>query len=83
MSWKAQRQPVVALSAAEAEYIAASSMVQEVLHGRLLLEKLGGSRRQIRLLFSRITPRVSRAGGAVGGTDRAKHIDLREHFVHE
>ena len=23
------------------------------------------------------------AGGAVGGTDRAKHIDLREHFVHE
>jgi len=23
------------------------------------------------------------AEGAVGGTDKAKHIDLREHFVHE
>jgi len=26
---------------------------------------------------------VSRSQSSVGGSDRAKHIDLREHFVHE
>jgi len=28
-------------------------------------------------------PASSGLGGAVGGSDRAKHIDLREHFVHQ
>jgi hypothetical protein len=40
VSWKSKRQPVVALCSAEAELIAASSMVQEVIYARSLLEKL-------------------------------------------
>ena len=31
----------------------------------------------------RITVRVAWSEGSVGGSDRAKHIDLREHFVHD
>ncbi len=58
VSWRSKRQPVVALSTAEAQFIAASSMVQEVMHARRLLENSGSSR-QIRLLFSKITSRAS------------------------
>ena len=32
ISWKSKRQPIVALSTAEAEFVAASSLVQEVIY---------------------------------------------------
>jgi hypothetical protein len=83
VSWKSKRQPVVALSTAEAEFIAASSMVQEVIYARRLLEKLGFPQTDPTPIFEDNTTCIKWAGGAVGGTDRAKHIDLREHFVHE
>ena len=83
VSWKSKRQPVVALSTAEAEFIAASSMVQEVIYARRLLEKLGFPQADPTPIFEDNTTCIKWAGGAVGGTDRAKHIDLREHFVHE
>ena len=41
VSWKSKRRTVVALSLAEAEFVAASSLVQEVIYTRRLLEKLG------------------------------------------
>ena len=41
ISWRSKRQPVVALSTAEAEFISASAMVQEVIYLRKLLENLG------------------------------------------
>jgi hypothetical protein len=41
VSWKSKRESVVALSTDEAEFIAPSSMVQEVIYTRCLLEKLG------------------------------------------
>ncbi len=41
VSWKSKHQPVVALSTAEAEFVAAFSVVQEVIYARRLLEKLG------------------------------------------
>ena len=83
VSWKSKRQPVVALSTAEAEFIAASSMVQEVIYARRLLEKLGFPQTDPTPIFEDNTTCIKWAGGAVRGTDRAKHIDLREHFVHE
>ena len=83
VSWKSKRQPVVALSTAEAEFIAASSMVQEVIYARRLLEKLGFPQTDPTPIFEDNSTCIKWAGGAVGGTDRAKHIDLREHFVHE
>jgi hypothetical protein len=43
VAWKSKRQSVVALSSAEAEFIAASALVQEVIYTRRLLENLGFS----------------------------------------
>jgi hypothetical protein len=41
VAWKSTRQSVVALSSAEAEFMAASALVQEVIYARRLLENLG------------------------------------------
>ncbi len=41
VAWKSKRQSVEALSSAEAEFIAASALVQEVIYTRRLLENLG------------------------------------------
>ena len=43
VSWKSKRHNVVALSSAEAEYMAASSLVSEVVYIRKLLTNLGFS----------------------------------------
>ena len=83
ISWKSKRQSVVALSTAEAEFVAASSMVQEVIYARRLLDRLGFPQPNPTAIFEDNATCVKWAGGAVGGSDRAKHIDLREHFVHE
>ena len=41
ISWKSKLQTIVALSTAEAEMVAASSMIQEVIYLRKLLDNLG------------------------------------------
>ena len=41
ISWRSKRQPTVALSSAEAEFISASSMVQEVIFLSKFLTNLG------------------------------------------
>ena len=41
VAWKSKRQSVVALSSADAEFMAASALVQEVIYARRLLENLG------------------------------------------
>ena len=41
ISWRSKRQPTVALSSAEAEFISASAMVQEVIYIRKFLANLG------------------------------------------
>ena len=83
ISWKSKRQTVVALSTAEAEFVAASSMVQEVIYTRRLLERLGFPQPDPTAVFEDNATCIKWADGAVGGSDRAKHIDLREHFVHQ
>ena len=41
ISWRSKRQPTIALSTAEAEFISASAMVQEVIYLRKFLGNLG------------------------------------------
>ena len=83
VSWKSKRQTVVALSSAEAEFVAASSLVQEVIYTRRLLEKLGFSQTEPTVIYEDNRTCIAWSEGSVGGSDRAKHIDLREHFVHD
>ena len=83
VSWKSKRQSVVALSSAEAEFMAASSLVQEVIAVRKLLEKLGVPQKEPTTIGEDNRTCIAWSEGSVGGSNRAKHIDLRKHFVHE
>ena len=83
ISWKSKCQSVVALSSAEAEFMAASSLVQEVTYARRFLEKLGFPQTSPTLIYEDNRTCIAWSEGSVGGSDRAKHIDLRQHFVHE
>ena len=83
VSWRCKRQSVFALSSAEAEFIAASSMVQEVIFLRKFLANLGFQQNGPTPIFADNETCIHWSEGSVGGSDRAKHIDLRKHFVHD
>ena len=73
---------MIALPSAEAEFVAVSSMVQEVICTRRILERIGFSQPEPSPVFKDNRICVAWSEGLVGGSDRAKHIDLRAHFVH-
>ena len=83
ISWKSKRQNVVALSSAEAEFMAASTLVQEVIYIRKLLDNLGFTQNRGTEVGEDNRTCIAWSEGSVGGSDRAKHIDLRLHFVHQ
>jgi len=83
ISWKSKRQPIVALSTAEAEYISASSMVQEVIYLRKLLANLGFPQTGPTVIFADNETCIAWSEGSIGGSERAKHLDLRIHFLRE
>ena len=83
VSWRSKRQSTVALSTAEAEFVAASSLVQEVIYLRKLLTNMGFPQTEPTVIFEDNECCVAWSEGSVGGSERAKHIDLRKHFVHD
>ena len=83
ISWRSKRQPTVALSSAEAEFISASAMVQEVIFLRKFLHNLGFPQTAPTPVFADNETCIAWSEGSVGGSERAKHVDLRMHFVHE
>ena len=82
MSWKSKKQSTVALSTAEAEYVAASSAAQEAIWLRKLLTDLGHppDRETILEEDNQSTIAMTRNPQFHG---RAKHIDLKVHFIRE
>ena len=83
ISWRSKRQPTVALSSAEAEFISASAMVQEVIFLRKFLSEIGFPLTAPTPVFADNETCIAWSEGSVGGSERAKHVDLRMHFVHE
>ena len=83
VSWRSKRQSTVALSSAEAEYMAGSSQVQEVIALRKLLTNLGFPQREPTLVYADNATCISWSEGTIGGSARAKHVDLRVHFLHD
>ena len=83
IAWKSKRQSIIALSSAEAEYVAASALVQEIVYCRKLLAALGFGQDTLTSVCEDNATAISWSEGAVGGSDRAKHIDLRQHYVHD
>ncbi|KAJ9506890.1 hypothetical protein QJQ45_002417 [Haematococcus lacustris] len=72
VSWSSRRQPTVAVSTTEAEYMAASAAAKEAMWLRVLLADLSvGSEAAITLIKHPIA------------SARSKHIDVLHHFVRE
>jgi hypothetical protein len=80
--WASRLQPTVALSTAEAEYMAACSATQEALFQRQLLSDLDFPQKQPTTIYEDNTAAIALTENPVFH-QRTKHIDIRYHFVRE
>ena len=82
ISWSSKKQPTVALSTTEAEYMAVSQGTREAIWLRRLLHELGfGAAGPVRI-FNDNLGCVALTRNAVYHA-RTKHIDIQHHFVRE
>jgi hypothetical protein len=82
LSWSSTRQPVVAKSSAEAEYIALDPCVGEVVWLRQLLDDLGFHQEQPTSIYEDNTACIHLANNPQI-SKRTKHIDVRFHWIRE
>lgn len=82
VSWGSKLQPTVALSSAEAEYMAACAAVQEAVHLRLLMSDLGFEQREPTVIYEDNQGCIALSDNPVYHR-RTKHIDIRYHFIRE
>jgi hypothetical protein len=82
ISWNSQKQSTVALSTAEAEYIALSSAVQEALWIRRFLSDLSINVSNPMIIFEDNVGAIAMANNPVNHR-RTKHIDIKYHFIRE
>ncbi len=77
ISWRWKRQATVAMSSAEAEFIFASAMVQEVIYLCKFLSNLGFRQTTPTPVFVDNETSIAWSEGSIGGGDRVKHVDLQ------
>jgi hypothetical protein len=82
ISFASKLQPTVALSSAEAEYMALAAATQEVLHLGPILESMGVKSSQAIKVYEDNQGCIALAENPVF-QKRSKHIDIRYHFVRE
>ena len=82
ISWLSKKQAVVALSTAEAEYIALSSAAQEAIWLKRLLNDLGYKSEDGIQVLEDNQGAMALSKNPVGHA-RTKHIDIRHHFIRE
>ena len=82
VSWLSKKQATVALSIAEAEYVALSTATQEAIWLRRLLADVGEPLEEPIVIHEDNQGAIAMAKNPVGHA-RTKHIDVRYHFVHE
>jgi hypothetical protein len=84
VAWSARKQSLIALSTAEAEYIALTSVAREVLFIQALLDELYGPTPDSIPVYC-----DNQGLGAIALSSnnkfhgRTKHIDLRYHYIRE
>jgi len=83
INWTSRKQHSVALSTCEAEYIALSSASQECVWMRRMLRDLGQHIDEPTPIKSDNMSGISWADGEKIPWKRAKHIDVRFHYVRE
>jgi hypothetical protein len=82
ISWASKLQPTVALSSAEAEYMAVSAAVQEAIFLRGLMGDLGYVQAGATTIYEDNQGCIAMTENPVMH-QRTKHIDIRYHFVRE
>ncbi|MCP4115733.1 MAG: Ty1/Copia family ribonuclease HI [Desulfobacteraceae bacterium] len=82
VSWIAQRQPVVALSSTEAEYVALSSAAQQAVWLRQLLKNLGCEQHQPTTVYEDNQGAICLARNPIAHK-KTKHIEIRHHYIRE
>ncbi|KXJ78520.1 hypothetical protein RP20_CCG004375 [Aedes albopictus] len=82
VSWSSRKQPTVALSTMEAEYMALSAASQEALWWRGFRAELLGRKEPITIYCDNRST-IWLAEKEIGYSPRSKHIDVRHHFVRE
>uniref|UniRef100_A0A803LCB7 Uncharacterized protein n=2 Tax=Chenopodium quinoa TaxID=63459 RepID=A0A803LCB7_CHEQI len=82
ITWSSKKQPVVALSSCEVEYIAASSAVCEALWLRNLLKETGHVQEGPTTIYVDNMSAIKLAKNPVQH-GRSKHIDTRFHFLRD
>ena len=82
VTWKSKKQSCVALSTAEAEYMALSSAAQEAVWMRELVSDLGNSPINSTVIFEDNQSAISMAKNPQYHR-RTKHINIKYHFIRE
>jgi hypothetical protein len=82
VSWKSKKQATVALSTAEAEYMALATAAQEVSWLRKFLVNFGLDQNEATVIFEDNQGCIALAKNPVSH-ERTKHIDIRYHFIRE
>ena len=82
ITWKSQKQSCVALSTAEAEYMALSKAAQEAVWIRELNSDLGNQQSQPTLIYEDNQSAISMAKNPQFH-GRSKHINIKYHYVRE
>jgi hypothetical protein len=82
VAWRSQRQPTVALSTMEAEYMALTEATKELVWMRGFLKELGYESNDPTNLFTDNQSALALSKNPVSHA-RAKHIDIRHHFVRD
>jgi len=79
LSWCSRRQPIIALSTTEAEYIDAAECCKELLYLKTLLDELQNEDIQIKLNIDNQSTIALIVNGVVN--KRSKYIDVKYRFV--
>jgi hypothetical protein len=82
VSWQSKKQPTVALSSVEAEYMAATQAAREALWWQKLLHELGVARHPTTIIHSDSQGSIALSKNPEHHA-RSKHIDIRHHFIRE
>jgi hypothetical protein len=80
--WKSKKQPTVALSSCEAEYVSLSETIKELLWMSMALRELGVEQSKPMRIYIDNQAAKRLAENAVNH-ERSKHIDTRYHFIRQ
>lgn len=81
ISWNSRRQPTVALSTTEAEYMSLSACVQEAMWLKQFQESFWPQLKNEALVIYSDNQSSINLSGSDGYHPRTKHIDVRHHYV--